>query len=653
MVNAENELFYVGMSRCLRRRLQTYFSSRATRRKECRTGRAARMVVWQPLAHPLIAVLRETELIRRFLPTRNVQGHPHRTRPGYLVLADHAAGWFHTSYTIPKRHAGVWGPMPINRRTREAANVLNQVFRLRDCPPATRMQFRGDEVLFDTDTATACLRAEMGTCLAPCVAACSRRQYARAVGDAKRFLNGTSNRILEQLREQMQEASSNCLFEKAARLRDALTILERIDVQLRRFHDWVDSATFAYPLRETRSARDVPWMIVVRGRIQILSTIASSRREVRRFGCGRIAIRMWQLFLLSRAGLPDCSPLTRGTTSPAERNVCSRNDRLLRLVFAFAAVVSLATSETASSQDTQEGESQDSHSHRAAEPIDVEEPLRGFLFVEGRYLHDVRRFSVLDGKLAINGETTPIRVEVVETLGRFFADEEEAGTDLTDDPPWWTNPLSVLVALLQQGESVVLWADAPPVLLLRTDGARDLLETLTHEKLRDEAKRTEELQFLRSREASNRFDIAASHRLEGWIGSLTTVLVLIVVMASGQVLLHPPQQESRFFDVDRTSATWWIQLRTTMLIAGFTVCDALMMALAYQAGRLRDFNPLTSKLLEYPTPVVLARLILSLLCIVPLLAMWQYAGVRKIAWWICLTLAVFAVRELAMLSTIV
>lgn len=282
MVNAENELFYVGMSRCLQRRLQTYFSSRTTRRKECRTGRAARMVVWQPVAHPLIAVLRETELIRRFLPTRNVQGHPHRTRPGYLVLADHAAGWFHTSYQIPKRHAGVWGPLPINRRTREAANVLNQVFRLRDCPPATRMQFRGEEPLFETDAASSCLRAEMGTCLAPCVGACSRRQYSRAVGDAKRFLNGTSSRILDQLREQMQQASANCLFEKAARIRDALTILERIDVQLRRFHDWVDSATFAYPLRESRPARAVPWMIVVRGRIQILSTVASSRRDVRR-----------------------------------------------------------------------------------------------------------------------------------------------------------------------------------------------------------------------------------------------------------------------------------------------------------------------------------------------------------------------------------
>lgn len=341
--------------------------------------------------------------------------------------------------------------------------------------------------------------------------------------------------------------------------------------------------------------------------------------------------------------------------------------------------------------DAQPGDVTRSQAPDRVVSIDIAGPLRGFLFVDGRYIHAVRQLGLRDGKLIVNGAATTVPIERLEMMGRFYADDESDDDDDLDadfdssrmgEPNRWEDPPRVIAALLRQGESVALWTNDRPVVLLRTDAARDLLETLIDVERRAEVgtspptwlpsridherwidwivnfepsdaflkRAEEELAFLRSREASNRFDIAASHRLDDWIGSLTTILVLIVVVASGQVLLHPPQQETRFFDVDQTSAAWWIQVRTTLLIAGFAACDGLMMALAYQAGRLREFNPLTSKLLADPTPVVLTRVVLAFLCVIPLLLFWKYAGVRKTAWWICLTLTVFAVRELAMLS---
>lgn len=266
-VNKLGNLTYVGMSRSLRRRLTTYFASRSGHRKEFRIGRKSTMLYWQPVAHTFLARLRELELIHRFRPQDNVEGQPSRANLGYIVLSAEAAPRFEVKAEVPKKARFLWGPLPIGRRTRTAVDELNRTFRLRDCPSSTRMRFRDERPLIDGNDASACLRADLNTCLAPCVGGCSKLQYARAVGSARRFLNGEETSILETIAAEMQQAVQLQRFEKAARLRDVAEALTRLDNMLRWFHDWMERATFAYELPAMHETFENQAVIIVRGSV--------------------------------------------------------------------------------------------------------------------------------------------------------------------------------------------------------------------------------------------------------------------------------------------------------------------------------------------------------------------------------------------------
>jgi excinuclease ABC subunit C len=283
-LNKSGQLVYVGMSRCLQRRLMSYFHSRGGRgKKESRIGRTGVQLLWQPTVHPLLARLRELELIRRFSPDWNVEGHPWRMREGYITLVTHEAPWFKLQQEPAKQPQRSWGPIPFTTRTRSAVEELNLLFRLRDCPPTTPMHFRGEAELLDAAPRVTCLRAETGSCLAPCIGLSSRRQYALELGRARRFLDGTAPQLLQEIEHEMRQAAQSHRFERAARLRNGLQALERLDYHLRRFHDWLNHANFIYPALDPVT-NQTWWLIVRHGVIvdtQLAPTTAGSVRQVR------------------------------------------------------------------------------------------------------------------------------------------------------------------------------------------------------------------------------------------------------------------------------------------------------------------------------------------------------------------------------------
>src|SRR4029077_11560450 len=85
-----------------------------------------------------------------------------------------------------------FGPVPGGRRAREAVRCLHDAHQLRDCPRAQVMIFADDQELFPITRTAGCLRHEIGTCLGPCIAACSRRDYMSQVRAARGFLAGTN-----------------------------------------------------------------------------------------------------------------------------------------------------------------------------------------------------------------------------------------------------------------------------------------------------------------------------------------------------------------------------------------------------------------------------------------------------------------------------
>jgi excinuclease ABC subunit C len=248
MVDGNGELIYVGKAKCLRSRLLSYFRPNSREPKAGRILENTRLLAWEVGASEFAALLRELELIRRWRPRFNVQGQPRRSRRGYVCLGRRPAPYVFLAARPPSTAFARFGPVPLGPTSREAVRKVNDWFRLRDCPEAQEMVFADQQELFPVELKPGCIRHEIGQCLAPCAAACTRADYAKHLRAARLFLEGTDVSPLETLERDMTAASEALSFERAAALRDKLEVLRWLHERLARVRE-AARLSCVYPVR--------------------------------------------------------------------------------------------------------------------------------------------------------------------------------------------------------------------------------------------------------------------------------------------------------------------------------------------------------------------------------------------------------------------
>jgi excinuclease ABC subunit C len=195
------------------------------------------------------ALLRELELIRRWRPAFNFQGQPRRYWRTMISLGRRPAPYVYLTRRPCRRVLGLWGPVFAGRQAREAIRRLNDYFGLRDCPQAQEMIFAEQANLFPMVRAAGCIRYEIGTCLGPCAAACTREAYAKKVKAARAFLDGSDVAPLRTLEQEMTAAAAALAFERAAVLREKLNALDWLQRHLERVRQASERHHFIYPVK--------------------------------------------------------------------------------------------------------------------------------------------------------------------------------------------------------------------------------------------------------------------------------------------------------------------------------------------------------------------------------------------------------------------
>jgi excinuclease ABC subunit C len=213
-------LLYVGKSKSLRHRLLSYFDKSPSEPKIERLRKLSSRIVWEPVSHDLLALLREQELIFRWRPTFNRQGQPERRKPGFACVGGGVAPRAYLTLEPCSEAVYCVGPLIGRTELRRAIETLNYVYGLRDCPDRTRIHLTNQLPLFADSAHAQCIRHELGTCLGPCSGACSSGRYRQAVAEAIAFLRGTDRSIIERLRDEMDQAAARLAFERARVLCD-------------------------------------------------------------------------------------------------------------------------------------------------------------------------------------------------------------------------------------------------------------------------------------------------------------------------------------------------------------------------------------------------------------------------------------------------
>jgi excinuclease ABC subunit C len=121
------------------------------------------------------------------------------------------------------RGTKLYGPFASAGGLRGAIQVLQKIFKFRTC------SLDIDEHDEKWRWFRPCLLASIQQCTAPCNLRVSKEDYRRDIQRLQKFLEGKKKALLKEMREEMRTAAADLLFEKAARLRDEIHMLETLD----------------------------------------------------------------------------------------------------------------------------------------------------------------------------------------------------------------------------------------------------------------------------------------------------------------------------------------------------------------------------------------------------------------------------------------
>ncbi len=224
-LSGDGRILYVGKSVRTRSRLLSYFGE--TGGKVARLVREAAAVAWDYVPNEFAALHREMRLIRAWQPDYNVE-HKRGRRVAFVKVTRERAPRVVVATRVEDDGARYYGPFSRVGWLAEATSDLARALGLRDCPGATPVHF-GDQVeMFSPGRPPMCLRAETGSCLAPCAGRCTGAEYRGRASAARAFLEGRGRAPLEAVARAMEAAAERLAFEEAARLRDRLARLEKL-----------------------------------------------------------------------------------------------------------------------------------------------------------------------------------------------------------------------------------------------------------------------------------------------------------------------------------------------------------------------------------------------------------------------------------------
>jgi len=221
MLNAANDVLYVGKAKNVRKRLASY-----ARVSAVQPARILRMIAATVTVEIIStsteteALLLEANLIKQLRPRFNVQLRDDKSFPYILITGDHWAPQILKHRGAQSRPGRYFGPFASAGAVNRTITALQRAFLVRSCTDA----------FFESRTRP-CLLYQIRRCSGPCTGEIDFPGYTELVHEATDFLSGRSRSVKQQLAGEMEKASAELAFETAALYRDRLAALSAIQSQ--------------------------------------------------------------------------------------------------------------------------------------------------------------------------------------------------------------------------------------------------------------------------------------------------------------------------------------------------------------------------------------------------------------------------------------
>jgi excinuclease ABC subunit C len=220
MLNAKHKVIYVGKALDLRKRVSSYFQRTHADAKTASMMELVANVEVTVTNTEAEALLLEYNLIKRHKPRFNVILRDDKSYPYIYVSTNHPFPrlQFHRG---PRKGKGrYFGPYPSTSAVRKTLNELQKLFLIRQCQDS---YFR--------NRTRPCLQYQIKRCTAPCVGYIDEGTYAQDINAAILFLEGKNRGVIDAMVERMESASGEKEYEQAARFRDQISRLKKVEAE--------------------------------------------------------------------------------------------------------------------------------------------------------------------------------------------------------------------------------------------------------------------------------------------------------------------------------------------------------------------------------------------------------------------------------------
>ncbi|MEY2962574.1 MAG: hypothetical protein RL496_437 [Pseudomonadota bacterium] len=217
MLGAKKEILYIGKAKNIPNRLKSYVSDANLPIRTERMLSLTKFLETTTTSNESEALLLEANLIKKHKPRFNILLRDDKSFP--YIFISHKDKWPQLTKLRGKkaRDGYYFGPFASTGSANWTIKILQKIFLLRVCD---------DNVFKNRDRP--CILYQIKRCSAPCVGHIAEKDYKTSVEDAVDFISGKSRKIQKNLSDEMEKASKELDFEKAAIARDRIKALSQI-----------------------------------------------------------------------------------------------------------------------------------------------------------------------------------------------------------------------------------------------------------------------------------------------------------------------------------------------------------------------------------------------------------------------------------------